>query len=745
MKWMKPVIVGMAVGWTGWLGAWATPAPATQDPLAGLDWNSSASPVAVNAREMNFDIQDQVMILDGDAVIRREDVSLQADSIVWRKKEQIAVASSNVVFRRGNMVWRGQEITYNFSNQYWKTGAFKAFIDPYFVNASGAERISGTEYLLHDAQLTTCTNPACSEHYVIQARDVSVRPGDRLLAHEATFYLGDVPIFYSPVWRRILDDRYAGLSLRPGYSSSMGVYLLSGYTWPVMPGLKTTSHLDVRSARGIAGGQDLDWRTVAGGAGGAEFYFANDLKVDEDYPEEYENGVVDRNRYRFRLHHQEPWSPEDYLLTELNYVSDPYIIDDFFNSEYRRGSEPENYLNLVHSEESMTAGLLARFRVNDFYTVVERLPEATLDFSRREIPDTDFYLESFNSVSVLNKAWEDTSIEEDYSTFRMDSKDMIYYPGRYFGFLSLVPRAGARGTFYSETIETRETRTVTANVDSNGILHAVTNSIWATEEQGADVRGMLELGLETSFKAFQAWETDPSPLIDGLRHIVEPYLNYTYIPTPNIEPGELHQFDDVDALDRQNTLAFGVRNKLQTRRDSRPWDLIDLDLNTVYNLDPDEGADNLESINLWTEITPVDFFKVNADGSYNTQDSRLETFNTRLWYIEDIWRLAIEHRYLVDTSDLISALVNWTPNPRWGFEAYWRYEAQDSQLEEQGYVVQRNVDCLSFRLGFSHLPSYIQEDGTEREQDFRVELAIWVKAFPGVLMGNSQRHSVVMP
>jgi LPS-assembly protein len=734
------------VSWlAGSIGVWAGPAGVVKDPLAGLDWNSSASPVAVNAREMNFDLKEQVMTLTGDAMIRREDVSLQADSIEWRKQDQIAHAHSNVVFRRGNMVWRGQEITYNFSNQYWKTGAFTAFIDPYYVTAAGAERVSETEYLLRDAQLTTCTNSACHEHYVVQAHDVSVKPGDRLLAHQATFYLGAVPIFYSPVWRRILDDRYAGLSLRPGYASSMGVYLLSAYSWPLAPGLKTTSHVDLRSSRGVAAGQDLDWKSASGGDGGAEFYFANDLKAEDDYPDEFDAGDVDSNRYRFRLHHHQPISQEDYFLAEVNYVADPYVIDDFFESEYRRTGEPENYLNLVHSDELLTAGLLTRFRLNDFYTVVERLPEATLDFNRREIPDTSFYFESFNSASFLNKAWEADSTEDDFSVFRMDSQDTIYYPGRYFGFLSVVPRAGGRGTFYSQTIETREISEVTANVDSNGVMTTTTNTTLTTEEMGAAVRAMMELGLETSFKAFQSWDTAPSPLIDGLRHIVEPYMNYTFIPEPNIEPGELYQFDDLDALDKQNTVAFGVRNKLQTRRDNRPWDLIDLDLNTVYNLDPKEGDDNLESINLWTEIKPVDFFKLNADGSYDTQESQLSTFNTRLWYIEELWRVGVEHRYRVDSSDLISTMVNWMPNSRWLVEAYWRYEAQDSQLEEQGYVVQRNLDCLSIRMGVTHLPSYTQDDGAEHAQDFRIEFAIGVNAFPDALLGNSQRHKVVMP
>jgi len=69
--------------------------------------------------------------------------------------------------------------------------------------------------------------------------------------------------------------------------------------------------------------------------------------------------------------------------------------------------------------------------------------------------------------------------------------------------------------------------------------------------------------------------------LDGLRHIVEPYLDYSFVYT-NRSPGEILQFDRyvsstqvppidfpqfnaVDSLDNWDIARIGVRNRFQTR------------------------------------------------------------------------------------------------------------------------------------------------------------------------------------
>lgn len=724
----------------------AAPQPQYTNPAEGFSFGASGLPVDIKADQMEYDRQSSIIRAIGNVVIRRTNEVLQADWVELQVEKHIAHAKGHVIFRRDKMAWKGEEFTYNFLTKEWQTGPFTAVVDPFHVQAQAGERVSEIEYRLHDAILTTCTNSPDHQHFVAHAQEVSIIPGDRLRARKVTFYLGDVPIMYSPVWHRDLGDRTVGLILRPGYRSNMGVYLLSGYNYRLIPGyLKATTHVDLRSKRGLAGGQDFDWSNIGGGgSGSAEFYIADDLDAEDDHPDEYDSGEVTQSRYRARVYHRQPLSMEDYLLAEFNYLNDPYVISDFFESEYRQHREPENYVSYVHHEDNFAAGVMMRTRLNDFYTVVERLPEVTLDFTRQEIPDSPFYFESHSSATILQKVWAEDEGQDDYSATRLDSQNLIYYPGNYFGFLSVIPRAGYRATYYSTTLETYSQDVVEVTTNASGDMVLSTNTITRQRERNADLRSLFELGFESSFKAFRTWETDQSTLINGIRHIVEPYMDYTFVPTPNIRPDELYQFDSVDSLDKENNVRFGVRNKIQTKRDGKPWDLIDIDLNTVYNLDPDSGTRDLENVNLWTEITPVDYFKVNIDGSYNTDQDILETFNLRTTYVGDLWRLNFEYRYRDDNSSLIIPTINIFPDPQWTLEGYARYEAEDSRLEEHGYVIQRNLDCMSIRFGFSHLPGYTEDDGTKHDDDYRVELAIWLLAFPHVGLGTSTKHRVEM-
>ena len=74
--------------------------------------------------------------------------------------------------------------------------------------------------------------------------------------------------------------------------------------------------------------------------------------------------------------------------------------------------------------------------------------------------------------------------------------------------------------------------------------------------------------------------------MDGLRHIIEPSANYVFVPDPSTPPAQLPQFDseqpslmllpvefpdynNIDSIDTQNVIRFGLRNTLQTKRDGQ--------------------------------------------------------------------------------------------------------------------------------------------------------------------------------
>ena len=71
---------------------------------------------------------------------------------------------------------------------------------------------------------------------------------------------------------------------------------------------------------------------------------------------------------------------------------------------------------------------------------------------------------------------------------------------------------------------------------------------------------------------------------------------------------------------------------------------------------------------------------------------------------------------------------------------YGRQEFAESRLEEIGGYAQRNLDCIATRLGASFLPGYTRTDGTEREDEYRILLEVWLTAFPETKLGGRHKQ-----
>lgn len=731
-----------------------TAAPMVTELERGLfGFTASNAPVDIRAARVEYDRAGECIRAVGGVTIQRGNDVLQADEVTVNTRTQEVEARGHVVWTRDRAVWRGEVLQYNLGTGFWRTGAFTAYFDPFYVAAREAAKTSTVEYVLHNAVLTTC----CEEypHYALVCREVYLIPGDRLKAWHVVLWLGPVPVFYVPFWYRSLGDRTVGFSAEAGYRNRMGAFLLTSTKYALSPQVRGVTQLDYRSRRGWAAGQEVGWRSAADrGQGRLYGYYAEDQGIEEDYEGE-DRSRVDRQRYRLRLSQSYALTGREYLLTDWNYLSDPFVLEDFFDSEYRGGFQPPNFLTLTHRGDGFSAGLSLYKRLNDFYDAVDRLPELTLEIPRLPVAGTPLYYESRNALAWLEKLWSDEhtadSNRQDYSALRADSQHMLYYPTRHWGFLNVIPRSGARITYYSDTVTRQETNVVVTRTVTNLVAgpsgasvpevttRVETNHILRETPRGADTRLLFELGAEVSYRAYRVLHNEPFALGTGLRHVVEPYANYTLVPEPNLTPEELYQFDEVDTLDEQHNVRFGVRNRWQTRWDGAVHDLVDLDTWTTWWLKRD-GADALRDVNWDAEIKPTPRLQLNVDGTYSLENEQLAVFNSRLTLREEAWKIAGEYRYRYGDTSLLMANLGYSPNKSWTLEVYQRYEFEEGRLEEQGYGVTHKLDCLGIRLGFSHLPAYTRSDGTRRDDDYRAYVQVWLTAFPDVRLGTTPRY-----
>jgi len=721
---------------------------ASLEARPGAQAGGGQMPIDVRADRLNYNRTRGEVEAVGNVVIRRGTDELRAGFVRYNVETGEAHAEGNVVLTRGTDVWRGARLDYNL-----KTGVGVAenltFDAPPFrvVGCKTAEKKTGDLYIFTDTKVTTCTNAFPHCHYHVRARRLEVVPDESVTARGATWYFGPVPVMYLPYWHRNLRD-HNGFRFVPGYGSKVGGFLLSAYSYPLAGSLRGQTHLDYRTKRGWGGGQDFDWDVLGGGRGrgGLSMYYARDRDPWEQQ-EDPALSEVDRDRYRFDFRQAVAVTERDTVFARGQYLSDPDVLEDFFEDDYRRESEPDNHLVYAHRGNNYTVNVGARKRLNDFFTSVERLPETTVNFMRRELGASGLFYEGRTSAGYLQKSWAEREERADYSAFRFDTANMLYRPSRHFGFLNVVPRGGYRGTCYSatkKTVEVTETRTVAKSfsvVEPSGATSTVVRTVTETNvvardiEQGAGWRSRVEAGVEAAFKAFKTWQG-----ADGsYRHIAEPYANYTLAPRPNLTPEQLYQFDEVDALDEEHHVRLGARNKIQVKQVGRSRDLLDADVYTICRIHREPGQDAVENLFFDSEMHPTEFLAVDIDGILDISETDVDRFNVRVREtVDGFSEWSAEYRFKKDESSLLSAEITFLPKRAWTYNLYGRYELDGSRFEEIGGYIQRNLDCLAIRGGLNLMPGYTRTDGTKVEDDIRFVFGIWLQAFPE--FGINQRH-----
>ncbi len=215
---------------------------------------------------------------------------------------------------------------------------------------------------------------------------------------------------------------------------------------------------------------------------------------------------------------------------------------------------------------------------------------------RQQIFDTPLYYESESSAGYYrrffaatnNNLFSATNSPPAYSAARADTFHQLLLPWTFFSWLNVTPHVGGRFTYYSQ-----ESGPGGTNDETD--------------------RAVFNTGVGTSFKVSRLWAGATNSLldIDGLRHILEPSVNYVFVPRPTAPPSQLPQFDsaspsllllpiqfpdynNIDSIDSENVIRFGLRNTLQTKRDGQLDNLLDWNVALDWRLTPGRDHNNLD-------------------------------------------------------------------------------------------------------------------------------------------------------
>ena len=324
------------------------------------------------------------------------------------------------------------------------------------------------------------------------------------------------------------------------------------------------------------------------------------------------------------------------------------------------------------------------------------------------------------------------AIPDSYDAFRADTRFELTYPGKYLGWLSVVPRVAYRGTYWDKTRDRIETSTLEETTSTNELGEAVTTvtpkKSVRYEEGDAGFRSVFEAGAEVSTRAYGYWDA-----ADGLewRHVLEPYANYTFIPEPNLLRDELYQFDAVDRIAKTHSLRLGLRQRWQNRDpvEESIREPFYLDAWTDVDLDTEGEEESFADFGWDARYRPATWMEVRWKGLYDNNDGDLATTEVQLTAWHDVFKCDAIYRWRNDVNSYFDGGVTWNANEFWSFNVFGRYEFETSQVEEAGGWIQRSWDCIAIRLIGSVEPGYTNEAGLREEDDWHLTVTGWLTDF----------------
>ena len=329
------------------------------------------------------------------------DTDIYADFAQYNSRtHEISVEGHVRIYRDVNL-YVAERGTYNIDTKQIRTSDMRTEYNPYFLSGHNVTETSENVYRAENATFTTHDSP--KPDFYLHARTVRVYENDHVVFQNVTFYVGNVPVFWWPYLYQSLNDAFS-FTVSPAYLSSWGPSLLTQVTFPITENIKGRIRLDYRVRRGVAIGfeSDIDYGKDNSSNAKLKTYYLQDQNPLVNRTG-VRRGAVSTGRYRATLEDHTHFTDDIYAIVDITKLSDPFVMQDFYQSEFRINPVPDNVVALTKTNPFFTLTGMLRFQANEFFEQTERLPEVVLDIKRHALFGGPIFYEGESGVANLHR------------------------------------------------------------------------------------------------------------------------------------------------------------------------------------------------------------------------------------------------------------------------------------------------------------------------------------------------------
>ena len=644
-------------------------------------------------RLLEFQADSAVIFYTRRTAGKKEDTDVLPASTV-----KAAYFRGGVVMTEGNRTIRADEVYYDFqTKQALAVNTVMRTFDqergvPIYVKAAKLRQVAEHKFAGKDVTVTNSEfyvpriSATASEVYIVDRSAIDKQAGMfgnqsyDILMKNVKLKIDNKPVFWWPILRGNFE--VPDLPLKRVQFSRDGTfgtavesewYLAKVLGLREPAGVNSSLMIDSYSKRGLGLGTDISY-TRDSYFGNINGYIINDKGKDDlgrnrqsVEPEKSLRGMLNFQHRHFLPYH---WQ----LTLETSYLSDENYLESFHREEYFSGRGQETTMHLKWLKDNRAFALLGRWRINDFADQLEDLPSAQYHLTGQSLLNDKLTLYSDSIAGrYRQRIGKDHNLNISTDNFTFGStRTEIDMPLK-FTKGNIVPFIA--GTFGYD--------------DRSGFNR--NSAIGAGTQSGEKAVYIGQAGVRASTQYWKHFDVRSKFWdLDGLRHIVKPYLNASVF------------MESTEEVKQRDVFSFGVLNRWQTKRGAGEksrildWMRLNLEYSAVSDDSEMKRADRVLWNNPFSPLSKIlapDIFFGDLTGyrTFETFGPQRDSFNA-----DYIWRLS-------DTTAILSDL---------------NYDTKDSEIEQFNIGLSRLVwPNLSYYVGTRYMRS-IEIDGEKGSNAF---------------------------
>jgi len=371
--------------------------------------------IIIKANEISYFYSPPFIVGRGKVKMEYDGITVEADEIQINIDSSEVKGWGNISLQLNSHRIRGKKLSFNLKQKQGSIEQPSGKEGSVIFQAARA-RIFPDKISLDRGSFTTCN--LLPPHYHVLARIIQFYPGDKIVVKNATFYLGSLPIFWTPVFIRYLTRKNRIVFPRIGYSEFTGWYIKTGYSF-YSSHTEGSANLNFYQKKGLAGGVDLSY-----------FSKKNNGNLSTYCIKEKDTGRV---RGMVKLHHISSVSYRGFLKLNIDYLSDEDVIKDYFyNLPAAKKEISPSFLSCDFTGKTSSLRVIWQPNVNKFGEYPQLMPGLNVSFFK-----------PFSGRFYLTQQTELTNfIQEKKRITRAFSSLTLSYPFTLFHFIRFKPTLG---------------------------------------------------------------------------------------------------------------------------------------------------------------------------------------------------------------------------------------------------------------------------------------------------------------